>query len=64
MRLMFQPYGRIFIQQITVIIGSMFLSLGFGKGFILVFALVKLFFDLYVNFDNFLASESVNMKKK
>ena len=49
--LMFQPYGRIFIQQVTVIIGSMFLSFGAGKVFILVFALIKIFFEVYINFD-------------
>jgi len=52
MRVMFQPYGRIFIQQFTVILGSMFLSLGLGKAFILVFAMVKIFFEVYINFDN------------
>ena len=49
--LMFQPYGRIFIQQVTVILGSMFLSLGGGKVFILVFALIKIFFEIFLNFD-------------
>jgi hypothetical protein len=49
--LMFQPYGRIFIQQITVILGSMFLSFGAGKIFILVFALIKIFFEVIVDFD-------------
>ncbi len=49
--LMFQPYGRIFIQQVTVIVGSMFLSLGAGKMFILIFAAIKIFFEVYINFD-------------
>src|SRR4030095_10083281 len=49
--LMFQPYGRIFIQQVTVILGSMFLSFGAGKVFILVFALIKIFFEVFVDFD-------------
>lgn len=49
--LMFQPYGRIFIQQVTVIIGSMFLGFGAGKIFILVFALIKIFFEVFVDFD-------------
>jgi hypothetical protein len=39
--LMFQPYGRIFVQQVTVILGSMLLSFGAGKIFILVFALIN-----------------------
>ena len=49
--IMFQPYGRIFIQQVTVILGSMFLSFGAGKVFILVFALIKIFFEVIVDFD-------------
>jgi hypothetical protein len=64
MRLMFQPYGRIFIQQLTVIVGSMFLSFGAGKAFILVFALVKLFFEVYVNFDALLDKSVADMKKE
>ena len=49
--LMFQPYGRIFIQQVTVIIGSMFLSFGAGKIFILVFVLVKIYFEVFIDVD-------------
>jgi len=49
--LMFQPYGRIFIQQATVIIGSIFLSFGAGKIFILVFALVIIFFDVFIDLE-------------
>lgn len=49
--LMFQPYGRIFIQQITVIVGSMFLNFGAGKLFILVFAAIKIFFEIFIDFD-------------
>lgn len=64
MLLMFEPYGRIFIQQFTVILGSMFLSFGFGKGFILVFALAKLFFDLYVNFEELMNKGMDEMEKK
>lgn len=47
---MFEPYGRIFIQQFTVILGSFFLGLGAGKVFITVFALAKIFFELIVDF--------------
>ena len=50
--LMFQPYMRIFIQQVTVILGSMFLAFGAGKIFILVFAFIKIIFEVYVNFEN------------
>ena len=49
--LMFQPYGRIFIQQVTVILGSMFLSFGGGKIFILIFVLIKIFFEIFIDFD-------------
>lgn len=64
MKLMFQPYGRIFIQQFTVIVGSMFLSFGFGKGFILVFALVKIAFEVYVNFEGILDKSMADMEKQ
>jgi hypothetical protein len=64
MRVMFQPYGRIFIQQFTVILGSMFLTFGWGKGFILVFALAKIFFDVYINFDHIIDKSMADMKKK
>ena len=49
--LMFQPYGRIFVQQVTVILGSMLLSFGAGKIFILIFALIKIFFEVFIDFD-------------
>lgn len=51
MQLMFQPYGRIFIQQIVVIIGSMFLLLGAGTIFLIVFAIVKIFFTLSIDYE-------------
>jgi hypothetical protein len=54
-RLMFEPYMRIFIQQFVVILGSMFLAFGGGKFFILIFIIAKIFFELFVNFDRFLA---------
>lgn len=64
MLLMFQPYGRIFIQQFTVILGSMFLSFGFGKGFILVFAVAKIFFEVMVNFDSIINNSVKDMQKE
>ena len=64
MRVMFQPYGRIFIQQFTVILGSMFLTFGFGKAFILIFALAKIFFEVYVNFDGVIEKSMAEMEKK
>ena len=48
---MFQPYGRIFIQQVTVILGSMFLSFGAGTVFILIFAAIKIFFEIFIDFN-------------
>lgn len=48
--LLFQPYSRIFIQQFTVIAGSLFLGFGAGKIFITVFAGVKIFFDVFVDY--------------
>lgn len=51
-QVMFQPYGRIFIQQVTVILGSIFLSFGAGKIFILIFSMIKIFFDVIVDFES------------
>lgn len=64
MIIMFQPYGRILIQQFTVILGSMFLSLGAGKVFILVFSVIKIGFELFFNYENLLSKAMENMKKK
>jgi hypothetical protein len=63
MLLMFQPYGRIFVQQITVIVGSIFLSFGAGKIFILFFAAIKIFFEVFVNYDRILNKTMEDMKK-
>jgi hypothetical protein len=64
MLLMFQPYGRIFIQQVIVIIGSMFLTLGADKGFIVVFAAVKIFFEVYFSFDKILNKTMSDMERE
>ncbi len=63
MVIMFQPYGRIFIQQFTVILGSMFLSLGLGKIFILVFALAKIAFELLIDYDKLMGKAMNDLKK-
>ena len=63
-KLMFQPYGRIFVQQFVVIVGSMFLTLGATKVFILVLAAVKIFFETYVNFDSFINKAEADSKQK
>ena len=62
MIIMFQPYGRIFIQQVTVILGSLFLTFGAGKIFILIFALVKIFFEVYINYDGLLNKAMNDLK--
>jgi hypothetical protein len=63
MKLMFEPYGRIFIQQLTVLLGSMFLVLAGGKVFVLIFALVKTFVDVYINYDSILNKTMESMEK-
>lgn len=62
--LLFQPYIRIFIQQFAVIVGSMFLVLGAGKIFIIVFAFIKIFFEVLINYDQMLNKTMVDMKKE
>ena len=52
--LMFQPYIRIFIQQFVVILGSMFLAFGAGKIFMLIFVCIKIFAEVFINFDAYL----------
>jgi uncharacterized protein DUF6498 len=64
MALMFQPYGRIFIQQFTVIAGSMFLAMGAGKGFVIVFVLAKLYFDVVVNMDGIINKSVAEMQNQ
>lgn len=61
---MFEPYLRIFVQQFVVIIGSFFLTFGAGKIFILVFVLVKIFFELFVNFNRLLAFAEKRQKMR
>lgn len=64
MILMFQPYGRVLIQQFTVILGSMFLTFGWGAGFIIVFALVKIFAEVFFSFDELLNKAAASLKEK
>jgi len=52
---MFEPYMRIFVQQFTVIMGSFVLIFGADKIFICIFAVVKIFFTVFVNYDAALA---------
>lgn len=50
-RIMFEPYLRIFVQQFTVILGSLALTLGAGKLFMLIFAAAKIFFTVFIRYD-------------
>jgi hypothetical protein len=62
--LMFAPYGRIFIQQFVVIIGSFILL--FNKGgeiFILLFVITKIFFGLLLDFKKIMTN-AVEKRKK
>lgn len=52
--LMFEPYERIIIQQFTVIVGSLFLGLGAGKIFITIFAGIKIFVEVIMDFPRLL----------
>ena len=52
--LIFEPYIRIFSPQLIVILGSMFLTFGTSKIFILVFVAVKIFFEIIFNYQWFL----------
>jgi len=63
-RLMFEPYVRIFVQQIVVILGSMFLTFGAGKIFMLVFVAIKLCFELFFNFSRYLEMAEKRQKLK
>jgi intracellular septation protein A len=62
MRVMFEPYGRIFIQQVIVIIGGIFLSFGAGKIFMLIFTIVKILFDVYFNISKIISKSSDDME--
>lgn len=53
-RLMFEPYMRIFVQQVVVIVGGIFLSFGAGKIFVVVFILTKIFFEVIINYNRIL----------
>lgn len=48
--LMFAPYARVFVQQFCVILGGFLLSFNLGNIFILVFVIVKIFFELVINY--------------
>jgi hypothetical protein len=63
-RLMFEPYMRIFVQQVVVILGGMFLSFGAGKIFVVIFIFAKIFFEVFVNFERILAVAEKRQRSK
>jgi len=58
--LMFQPYGRIFIQQLVVILGSFFLMFGAVKIFMIIFVGIKLYFEVWLNFDKYIKKAALD----
>lgn len=64
MLMMFQPYGRVIIQQFTVILGAMFLSFGLGSIFILIFAAAKIFVEVFIDFNAILNRSFEEMEKR
>jgi hypothetical protein len=62
-RLMYQPYTRIFIQQFVVVTGSIFLTMGGGKVFMIIFVPIKMIFEIYINFDKYLQIAAGNKIK-
>jgi len=63
MRLMFEPYLRIFVQQFVVIIGSIFLMFGAGKLFVLVYAGCIIAFS-FLDFKRLIKLEELKQRLK
>ncbi len=55
---MFEPYPRIIVQQLVVIIGGFFMALGAGKIFILVFVLIKTFFTVALDYEGMMSANN------
>jgi len=64
MRIMFMPYGRVLVQQFTVILGAMFLTFGLGKVFVLIFALAKIGFEVLINYEQLLGKGMDMLEKE
>lgn len=64
MRMMFEPYVRIFVQQLVVILGSMFLSFGLGRIFIVILVATKLAADLYINTGSLIKKEEEKLERQ
>jgi hypothetical protein len=54
MRIMFEPYLRIFIQQFIVLLGGFALGFGAGAVFILLFSIIKIFFTVFIDYESIL----------
>lgn len=63
-KVMFEPYLRIFVQQFTVILGSMFVGIAGGKVFMLVFVAIKIFFEFVVPFNKINTADDKDQLKE
>lgn len=63
-KMMFQPYLRIFIQQFVLIIGSIFLLFKLGSAFILVFVLTKFYIEIFLNWNEKIDASFQKLKEE
>ncbi len=62
--LLFAPYIRVFVQQFCVILGSFFLQFGAGNIFIVIFVLVKMFFESALDYQRILVEAAEDQQNK
>ena len=48
--LMFSPYARVFVQQFCLLLGGLLFVFGLGKIFIILFVIIKIFFEVGLKF--------------
>jgi hypothetical protein len=48
--LMFSPYARVFVQQFCLLLGGLLFVFGLGKIFIILFVIIKIFFEIGLKF--------------
>jgi hypothetical protein len=48
--LMFSPYARVFVQQFCLLLGGLLFVFGLGKIFIILFMIIKIFFEVGLKF--------------
>jgi hypothetical protein len=48
--LMFSPYPRVFVQQFCLLLGGLLFVFGLGKIFIILFVIIKIFFEVGLKF--------------